>query len=474
MSRLELIKRQTGNVVGSSGLGGETTLVPFSLTRWFATVGLLSILLLAVIGALLLSRLFADRMLWQEGRLTMQFVQGVIDVEGAATYFQSAIADRANYMESLMADIAGSPDVLRTNLYSRERTIIWSSDETMRGKSFAGSENAGLDGALAGKLEIHEESGEEEVRQKPEHANLRSGDNDYIELYVPVWDQPRQNVVGAVELYRAPRLLHEAIGSGVRMIWAGAIGAGLMLYLALLPLVRRADAMIRSQQDRIVEAETVAAIGDLGSAVAHGVRNPLAVIRSSAEIVREGSNPEVSREAVSDIIGQVDRLEHWVRELLTYVHLPKGASEPIDLQSLARASLNHFSSDMRRRGIVGQCEIRGGLPLVQGDALLLGQVLNSLIANAVEAMPQGGQLTLDGAGGAAGSVVMHVRDTGSGMSEEQLSRAFKPFHTTKSQGLGVGLPLAKRIVERMGGGIALSSTPGRGTTVELSLPAGRK
>ena len=106
--------------------------------------------------------------------------------------------------------------------------------------------------------------------------------------------------------------------------------------------------------------------------------------------------------------------------------------------------------------------------------MLLGQVINSLIANALEAMPQGGRLTLDGMRGAAGIVVMHVRDTGIGMSEEQLDRAFKPFHTTKSQGLCVGLPLAKRIVERMGGGIAISSKPGVGTTVELTLSAARK
>jgi signal transduction histidine kinase len=450
----------------------KKALKPFSLTRWFATIGLLSILLLAVVGALLLSRLFAERMLQQEGRLTMQFVQGIIDVERGANYFQSEAADSSSYMEGLMADVAGSPDVLRTNLYSRERTIIWSSDPTMRGKSFAGSENPDLDDALLGKLTIDEKNGEKRAGAKPEHANLRSDGDDFIELYVPVWDLSRQNVVGAVELYRAPRLLREAIGSGVRMIWAGAIGAGLLLYLALFPLVRRADAMIRSQRDRIVEAETVAAMGDLGSAVAHGVRNPLAVIRSSAEIARETSNPDGIREAATDIIDQADRLEHWVRELLTYVHLPAGASESLDLESLARASLSHFSAEMRRRAIVGECVFAVGLPPVQGDALLLGQVINSLIANAVEAMPQGGRLTLRGAGGAAGRVMMHVSDTGSGMSDEQLSRAFKPFHTTKPQGLGVGLPLAKRIVERMGGAIVISSKQGHGTTVELTLPAG--
>jgi signal transduction histidine kinase len=474
MSGQDLAKGRAGIFAWRPRPTTETELAPFSLSRWFATVGLLSILLPAIIGALLLSRLFAERMLLQEGRLTMQFVQGVIDVEDAATYFQSATEDHSSYMEGLMAHIAGSPDVLRTNLYSRERTIIWSSDPSMTGRSFAGAENEELDSALSGELEIHQEDADEEELDKPEHLNLRSEDDYFIELYVPVRDPSRRNVVGVVELYRAPQLLQEAIDWGVRIIWVGAFGAGTLLYLALLPLVRRADAMIRTQQDRIVEAETVAAVGDLGSAVAHGVRNPLAVIRSSAEIVREGSNPDIVREASSDIIDQVDRLEHWVRELLTYVHLPRGESDSIDLELLARASLAHFSAEMRRRDIVGLSEFEGNLPQVRVDAILLGQVLNSLIANAVEAMPHGGRLTLDGAGGAAGFVMMHVRDTGIGMTDEQLNRAFRPFHTTKSQGLGVGLPLAKRIVERMGGSIVLSSKPGAGTTVELALPAARR
>jgi signal transduction histidine kinase len=98
-------------------------------------------------------------------------------------------------------------------------------------------------------------------------------------------------------------------------------------------------------------------------------------------------------------------------------------------------------------------------------------VFGSLVANAVEAMPRGGRLEIRGAQRDQRFVKVEIRDTGVGMSGEQLSRALKPFHTTKSQGLGVGLPLARRIVERMGGRIRLASRLGEGTTVELDLPA---
>jgi two-component system sensor histidine kinase HydH len=446
---------------------------PFSLSRWFTTVGLLSILLLAVSGAWLLSRLFEDRMLLQEGRLTMQFVQGIIDVEGAATYFERPQPEHGGYMEQLLAHIARSPDVLRTNLYSRERRVIWSSDPSLTGRSFAGEANAELDAALSGHLEIHEEEAGEEKGDKAEHSNLPAEEDYFIELYVPVWDAARRGVVGAVELYRAPGLLRETISSGVRLIWAGAIGAAILLYVAVLPLVRRADAMIREQQDRIVETETLAAMGDLGSAVAHGIRNPLAVIRTAAEIVKEGAAGGSGREAAAEIVEQVDRLEHWVRELLTYVHLPAGEQQLVDLEAVARGSLEQFAAEMRRRGIEATVEFDRGLAPVRGDAILLGQVFRSVVANAVEAMTGSGRLTLRGTARGPGTVGVQIRDTGAGMSAEQLARALKPFHTTKAQGLGVGLPLARRIVERIGGRIALASRLGAGTTVELTLPAAR-
>lgn len=452
----------------------QSTARPFSLSRWFHTVGLVSILALAVICALLLSRLFANRMLLQEGRLTVQFVQSIIDIEEGAAYFAKGVEAESSYMEELLRHIAGSPDVLRANLYSRDRRILWSSDASMIGRSFAGAPNEELDEALAGKLEVHAEDEDEEEEGEPklEHANLDSQGDYFIEIYVPVWDRERKNVVGAVELYRAPRLLHETIVAGQRIIWAGALGAAVLLYLGLLPLVRHAERLIRSQQQRLVESETQAAVGDLGSAVAHGIRNPLAVIRSSAELVREvgDKDPAGVRGAATEIMAQVDRLEHWIRELLTYTHVSATRSESVVLEPLVRENLVYFTAEMSRRGIRSTVEFAPDLPVARGDPLLLAQVINSLLANAVEAQHDGGSIALSGRQTPAGQVALRIADTGAGMSAAQLERAFKPFHTTKTGGLGIGLPLARRIIERMGGSLVLSSEPGAGTVAEILLP----
>lgn len=448
--------------------------VAFSLSRWFSTIGLISIVTLAVVSAFLLSRLLEHRMLLQDGQLTQQFVQSIIDVENAASYFESPQPEDSSYLEQLLAQIARSPDVLRANLYSRDRQVIWSSDPVLTGRSFAGQPNGELDVALAGGLEVHEETPQEEGLRKAEHSNLPSQAEYFIEVYVPVRTPARDDVVGVVELYRAAGLLHETIASGQRLIWACALGAAALLFVALLPLVRRADAMIADQQGRLADAQALAAIGDLGAAVAHGVRNPLSVIRTSAEIMRDGSPGVSVRDAASDIMDQVDRLERWVRELLTYVHLPAGERGPVDVNAVARDCLERFAVEMRRRSIVTAVDLPAGMPRVRGDAILLGQLLSSLIANAVEAMSDGGRLAVMANAEERGMVAIELRDTGPGMTEQQLAGAFRPFHTTKAQGLGVGLPLARRIVRRMGGDIALESRAGEGTTARLMLPvAGR-
>ena len=111
------------------------------------------------------------------------------------------------------------------------------------------------------------------------------------------------------------------------------------------------------------------------------------------------------------------------------------------------------------------------LPPVAADPLMLGQVFNSLIANAVEAIERNGRIALSVEREDEQRLRVSIQDNGPGMSRDQLAGAFKPFHTTKAKGIGLGLPLAKRIVERFGGSIALASEPGKGTTIEILLPS---
>jgi signal transduction histidine kinase len=150
-----------------------------------------------------------------------------------------------------------------------------------------------------------------------------------------------------------------------------------------------------------------------------------------------------------------------------------GEKEAVDLCSVLEGVLASFRTGLERAGVrvVWQpsdlCHTR-----VQGNTSLVRQALHSVVSNAVEAMPQGGELRVDlhAASDPAGLELV-ISDTGVGMSPQQLANAFRPFQTTKSHGLGVGLPMVKRAMERFGGFVSLSSVEKAGTQVRLHFRA---
>jgi len=436
---------------------------PFNLSRWFAAVGLLSIAALSLASGILLTRFLTERMLRQEAVLTMEFIHSVVLVENAVSYFRDPRAGGPE-LESAFNHVASMRDVLRASAHNADRRVIWSNDRAIVGQRF--TDNPELERALAGELVVHGDRIDGHG-EKAEHATLDERVGYFVEIYFPVRDAKGQ-VVGAVELYKTPRALFAAIQTAERAVWLGALLGGAFLYLTLFWLVRRADRVIRTQQERLVESETLAAVGEVGSAVAHGIRNPLAAIRSSAELAQETDDP-TGREAARDIIAEVDRMESWVRDLLSYSRPIAGMATNVDLAAIIRESLGNFDREAAR-GVTTVAELQPGLPVVRGDPLLLGQVLGSLLANAYEAVGQGGRVSVR-VRQASPNVLVQVSDDGPGMSEQQLARIFRPFYTTKPKGLGAGLPLARRIIERFGGAISVSSAPGRGTTVEVRLPA---
>jgi signal transduction histidine kinase len=441
----------------------------FNLSRWFAVMALLSITVLAVGLGALLDRFITQRMLLQEAVLTREFVQSLVQVEKSLqSYFGDPSRGLDAEIETAFKHIAALPDMLRANVYDPSRRIIWSSDRQLVGRSFGPNEE--LDEALAGRVVTHSADPAGAHPDKPEHQDLKRPQTMFVEIYVPVLDATGGKVLAVIEFYKNPKALMAALSQLRLYIALGAAASGALLFGALFWLVRRADLTIRRQQRQLVDNETLAVVGEMSAAVAHGIRNPLASIRSSAELIQEGDLAQ-AHDAAADIVAQSDRLEVWVRELLAYARPLDEASTPVAWQPLVFRCLEDFDREMQRRSIRSRAELPADLPAVRGNALLLGQVLSSLLANAIEAMDRDGQITVRG-DWARGQpqVTLSVEDSGPGMSPAQLGRAGKPFHTTKPRGLGVGLALARRVVERFGGRLEIDSSPGRGTRVRLHMP----
>lgn len=437
----------------------------FNLLRWFGLLSFLSVGLITAVSAFFLSRFLTHNMLRRDAVVMMEFVQTIAQAENTRGYFETDDPGKAKAVfEAFFERIATMPEVVRANVYNSNGLVLWSDDDRFIGHRF--NPNPQLEMALSGELAVT--SGTSGKPSKPEHVFDKQVPF-FSEMYIPIWNVSENRVVGVVEVYKVPLTLLHAIKQGNRLVWLSAGLGGAFLYISLFWIVRRAARVIRHQQDQLVESETMAAIGEMASAVAHGIRNPLASIRSSAEVALE-ENPPFHATA-EEIIHETDRIDDWIRELLAYSKPPSATPAPIRINDLIRSTLDSLDREIKKRNVKSKLALESSSPSVNADDALLRHVLISLITNALDAMPEGGELTVTSRiEKRAGRVEILIRDTGSGIPKEQMDKVFKPFYTTKPKGMGVGLSLAKRIIERHGGTLRLGSEKGLGTTVSLHIP----
>ncbi|MBL8533084.1 MAG: two-component sensor histidine kinase [Betaproteobacteria bacterium] len=438
------------------------------MTWRFGISALLAITLISTVSATFLSRLLAEQIIRHDAEEVMQFVRSFVAPAVSAGYFDDFSARERHdpLVRPVLERISAMPDVIHVNVYDLQRRVLWSTERSMIGRRLP--LNHELDSALEGELESESSLMEDGAYLKPEHLFLLNGPHEFVETYVPILSDSGESVVGVVEIYRRPRALFAMAAELLRGVWLSAAGGGGFLFVVIFWLARRADSLIRAQHEKLVHIETFAAIGEMSAAVAHSIRNPLASIRSSAELGQE-LEPEGTRAALREIVAHVDRIASWITQMLVYAQ-PGGVMQVVDAGEVLRRTTAELQRDCERAGIAISVLAPEGLPMAAGDPVALGQVFTTVMCNAIEAMPHGGRLDVSVMAGSHGSrLEVIISDTGVGIAPMHLERLFVPFQTTKKSGLGVGLPLVRRVLERMGGSIRVRSRQGRGTVVCLSL-----
>lgn len=267
-----------------------------------------------------------------------------------------------------------------------------------------------------------------------------------------------------------------AMGRSVRSYqWASGLAlGGLSLALILsasLARTIRVHAVERRRLEREMRRnERLAAVGTMLAGVSHEMRNPLAGIRSSAQLWQRGIMTD--GELSSELIGEVDRLDAIIGHLLMFSRADAKSLVPGDLNEVAADAERLSRSSADDRGIVMEHEFSPDLPVIAMDAPALLQVLRNLTSNAIESMPDGGDLRIaTRLGGSAGFVEVIVSDDGPGISREALDHLFEPFYTTKPNGTGLGLAIAREIVLAHGGEIHARNRKAGGAEFVVALPA---
>jgi signal transduction histidine kinase len=221
--------------------------------------------------------------------------------------------------------------------------------------------------------------------------------------------------------------------------------------------------------------EHLAMLGRLASTLSHEIRNPLGALFILVEVLEEElQQPSVDHstavtQMLADMKTMLSRMDDLVQDYLSLACLAELHREPVELGAFVETTAQEMHKQCACRGITLRLDGLSNLGQVKLHQNTFRRVLTNLMQNAIDAMPQGGELTL--CGQQAGSwAYLQVQDTGEGIPEDQLSQLFTPFHTSKSNGTGLGLYVVREILAAHSGTITVTSTPGTGTSCLVRLP----
>jgi PAS domain S-box-containing protein len=227
---------------------------------------------------------------------------------------------------------------------------------------------------------------------------------------------------------------------------------------------------IKAMQNRMSQSEKLASLGQMAAGVAHEIRNPLGSIKMSLRLLKDELRGAEEADVVEHIRDAVGSMEVIVNELLDYTREITLQMDEFDVRGIAQSAVYGLEEDWKRKGV--EVEVKGaeGPVTATVDGVRIKQVITNIVKNAVDASPPGEGRVGVHVAGKDGFVYLSVEDNGHGMNAGEVEKVFQPFYTTKAQGVGLGMPIVKRLVELHGGEVRVSSSEGKGTSVSVRLP----
>ncbi len=244
------------------------------------------------------------------------------------------------------------------------------------------------------------------------------------------------------------------------------------LFLILRSIVSRAGEKLerrakeqRRLQEKLDQAERLAHLGTMIATVSHELKSPLGIVRSTAEVLasRIEKYAPGNEQLAQIVVKEAERLNGIVVEFLDFAKPQNMQFKPQNINDICRSVLTFLQPELHKNGIELTTRFSPSIPLLPLDKDQLYRALLNILLNSIQAMPEGGELVVMSKGREHGGIELAIADTGVGMDEEVVRQIFTPFYTKKRKGTGLGLPIAKGIIEKHGASVAVTSQEGKGT-----------
>ena len=463
----------------------EERIKPFRLVKYFTFTGLVVIFLVTIILSVLnthwvksmqrkKSEDYARSLI--ENLNNQIFVQVIVPIgmmfEGDIRFSKPDVFER---MDKVVRNTLHSFEVDTLNFYNMDNTILYSFDVKLIGrKNFGGT---GYQHALEGKVTS-------KLVQRGNFFEISLGFPKVVRLitYAPLrWEPQFAGVtgpyLGVIEIVQDLSGDYQRIfKTQILVVITCTLIMG-ALFVVLIFVVKRGEGIIQKRalerlrlKERLSRAERLSSLGEMAAGISHEIRNPLGIIRSSAELLKKKVTKFDPSNTIPDIIvEEANRLNRIITDFINFAKPRSPNLVSCRIDEVIDKNINYLAMQIKEKGYTINQKYQNSVPEIQADAAMLYQSFLNILINAMQAMPEGG--SIDVAISANNKIVtVTFEDQGKGIADDVIEKIWDPFFTTKEMGTGLGLGVVKNLIESHGGSIQIANRVRGGARVTVELP----
>ncbi len=462
----------------------EERIKPFRLVKYFTFTGLGIIFLVIIILSMLNTHWVRSMQRKKSEDLAHSlienlnhqvFVQFIVPTRVIFGKIQLRNPEQFERMDHVVRSTLHSFKVKALNIYNLDNRISYSFDPELVGrKNFGGS---GYQLAREGKTTSR-------LVQRGNFLEISLGFPKEVLLitYAPLRFEEELArltgpVLGVVEVVQDLSEDYQAIFRIQILVVITSTGMLGALFVALIFVVKRGESIIQRRaqdrlrlKERLNQAERLSALGEMTAGISHEIRNPLGIIRSSAELLKKKITRFDPANTMPDIIiEEASRLNRIITDFINFAKPRDPNLSPCRIEDVLEKNITFLAPRIKEKGYLIKKNHPNSLPPIQADAAMLYQSFLNILINAMQAMPDGGTIEIE-TRATRKSVTINFEDHGPGIPEAALKKIWDPFFTTKETGSGLGLGIVKNIIESHGGSIRIENRKQGGTRVSVELP----